>query len=181
MLTHFDLYPILSTLQQISFRQVILKGLMVMAIATTASLTELSTAQAQLEVGISAPIVSNAGTLNRGNDHFLDIAVNGEMPLDRVRVVCITFHELTGVTVVDAATGADIPFDVAYGFEEFTVTFAESLEAGKTARIIMEDSSVRGRREGLTVPYRVFATYSSLGEDIPIGTALIALPDMMNR
>ena len=164
-----------------SIKQLVMKGLTAMAIATAAFSVEIPVAQAQLEVGLSAPIVSNAGTLNRGNDHFLDVSVNGDMPLDRLTVVCVTFHELSGATIIDADTGAEIPSSIDYGFEEFTVTFAELVESGKTIRIIMEDSLVRGRREGLTVPYRVFATYPTLGENIPIGTALIALPDVMGR
>ena len=164
-----------------SMKQLVMKGVTAVAIATAAFSIEMPVAQAQIEVGLSAPIVSNAGTLNRGNDHFLDVAVNGDRPLDRLTVVCVTFHELSGASIIDADTGAEIPASIDYGFEEFTVTFAEPVESGKAIRIIMEDSRVRGRREGLTVPYRVFATYPSLGENIPIGTALIALPDVMGR
>ncbi|HHP7243617.1 MAG TPA: hypothetical protein ACFE0H_02910 [Elainellaceae cyanobacterium] len=162
-------------------KHVLVKSLSMLAIATAALSVEMPIARAQLEVGISAPIVANAGTLDRGNDHFLDVAVEGDRPLKRVQVVCVTFHELDNVTVTNAESGAEIPFSVDYGFENFTVTFDEAVEPGTEVRIVMENSRVGGRREGLTVPYRVFATYPSLGEPIPIGTALIALPDVMNR
>ncbi|MEM7772943.1 MAG: hypothetical protein AAGA75_02080 [Cyanobacteria bacterium P01_E01_bin.6] len=157
------------------------QGLTAVAIATAAFSLETPVSQAQIQVGASTPIVSNAGTLNRNNDHFLEVTVNGDMPLERLKVVCVTFHELSGVEVVDAETGEDIPFAFNAGFEEFTITFSDSLEAGKTVRIIMKDSRVRGRLGGLTVPYQVFATYPSIGENIPIGTAVISIPEVTGR
>ena len=162
-------------------KRAFLKGLTAVAIATAAFSIEMPASQAQIQVGASTPIVSNAGTLNRNNDHFLDVTVNGDMPLVRLKVVCVTFHELSGVEVVDADTGDDIPYSFNPGFEEFTLTFDEPLEAGKTIRITMKDSRVRGRLEGLTVPYQVFATYPSIGEDIPIGTAVITIPEVTGR
>ena len=162
-------------------QKIMFKGLSALAIATSTLSLAMPIAQAQIEVGISAPIVSNAGTLDRGNDHFIDVSVNGEMPLDRLKVVCVTFHELSGVSVVDANTGDAIPFDVDYGFENFTLTFNDPIEAGKEVRIIMADSRVRGRKDGLTVPYQVFATYPEIGDAIPIGTALIRIPEVTGR
>ncbi|NET09382.1 MAG: hypothetical protein F6K16_32695 [Symploca sp. SIO2B6] len=159
----------------------LVKGLSALAIATSSFSLAMPIAQAQIEVGVSTPIVSNAGTLNRGNDHFVEVAVNGDMPLSRIRIQCVTFHELESVRVVDADTGANIPHSIAYEFETFTVTFDESIPVGKEIQIIMEDSRVRGRKDGLTVPYQVFATYPELGNEIPIGTALIRIPEATNR
>ncbi|MEL6320536.1 MAG: hypothetical protein AAFQ57_07765 [Cyanobacteria bacterium J06626_14] len=162
-------------------KRAFLKGFAVVAIAASAFSIEMPASQAQIEVGASTPTVSNAGTLNRNNDHFVEVTVNGDMPLARLKVVCVTFHELSGVKVVDADTGADIAHSFSPGFEEFTLTFTEPLEAGKTVRIVMEDSRVRGRLSGLTVPYQIFATYPTIGTDIPIGTAVITIPEVTGR
>ncbi|MDX2211760.1 MAG: hypothetical protein SFY66_00600 [Oculatellaceae cyanobacterium bins.114] len=155
----------------------LLKALSVLAIASTALPFATFAAQAQQQYGITAPIVSGAGTLNRNEDHYIEVQVNGTHPVDRIKVVCVTFHQLSGVTVTNAATRAEIPAEVAYGFENFTVTFEEPIQAGTTIRLVMEDSRVRGQFEGLNVPYRVFAVSSDLGE-IPIGTAIVEVPQM---
>jgi len=159
----------------------IMNGLSALAIATSAITLSAPIAQAQISVGVSTPIVSNAGTLDRGNDHFVEVTVNGDTPLSRLKVVCVTFHELSNVKIINADTGEDIPSDIAYGFENFTITFDEPLAAGTEVRIVMEDSRIQGRKDGLTVPYRIFATYPEIGGEIPIGTALIRIPEVNSR
>lgn len=141
----------------------------------TLSLTALSV-QAQQRFGFTTPIVSGAGTLNSNEDHYIEIQVNGSEPLDRIKIVCVTFHRLSGVAVTDTETDMPVPHSVDYGFETFTVTFDEPIPPGKTVRLLMEDSSIRGRISGINVPYRVFAVSQNLGE-IPIGTAIVQVPD----
>lgn len=161
-------------------KNTVVKGLAALAIATSSFSLAMPIAQAQIEVGASTPIVSNAGTLNSNNDHFVEVAVNGDSPLQRLKVVCVTFHELSAVKVLDG-NGQEIPHSFAPGFEEFTITFDEAVTAGNDVRIVMEDSRIAGRRDGLTVPYRIFATYPEVGGEIPIGTALIRIPEVTGR
>lgn len=123
----------------------------------------------------NAPTVSDAGTLNSNEDHFVEVDVEG-FPLDRIRVVCVTFHELSDVEV----SGVSTPSNIAYGFEEFTITFDEAIPTGETVRITMLDSRVRGRLSGLTVPYRIFGYSDELGE-IPLGTAVVVVPEVTGR
>lgn len=123
----------------------------------------------------TAPLVSDAGALREGRDHYLEVSVDG-FPLDRIKIVCVTFHELSEAKV----EGTDIPATIDYGFEQFTITFAEPIPVGETVRINMLDSQVRGRYDGLTVPYRVFGYSSELGE-IPLGTALVTVPEQTGR
>lgn len=162
-------------------KNLVVRSLSVLAIATSTLSLVAPVVKAQISVGVSTPIVSDAGTLDRGNDHFVEVSVNGDMPLSRLKVVCVTFHELSGVKVVDAETGAEIPASINYEFEAFTVTFDQPLAAGTDVRLVMEDSRVQGRKDGLTVPYQVFATYPEIGGDIPIGTALIRIPEATGR
>ncbi|MGF1514549.1 MAG: hypothetical protein ACFB5Z_12775 [Elainellaceae cyanobacterium] len=128
---------------------------------------------------ITAPYVADSGTLDRGQDHFIDVEAAGG-PLDRVKVVCVTFHELDEAKVVDGA-GNEIPASIDYGFEEFTITFDEALPEGETARVLMLNSRVRGRLGGLTVPYRVFGTTPVLDGLIPFGTAIVTVPEVTGR
>ena len=131
--------------------------------------------KAKLFQGNTAPLVVNAGTANAAADHFLEVEVKGE-PLDRLKVVCVTFHELKGVKVIDANSGQPIPHSIEYGFEEFTITFNQPVAIGTKVRTVIEGSTVRGVNAGIIVPYRVFSVSSTLGE-IPIGTAVVRTPD----
>ena len=66
---------------------------------------------------------------------------------------------------------------INYGFEEFTLTFAEPIPTDETIRIVMKNSRVRGTiNAGIDVPYRVFGTYPNLGEEVPLDTAVIRTP-----
>ncbi len=128
---------------------------------------------------IRAPYVADAGTLERNQDHFIDIEASSGS-LDRVKVVCVTFHQLDDVEVLDE-DGNAIPASVDYGFEEFTVTFDEAIPEGETVRLVMLNSRVRGRLDGLTVPYRVFGTTPMLEGLIPFGTAIVTVPEVTDR
>lgn len=152
----------------------LIKGLSALAIATAFVPVVVPVASVLAESG-AATAIARAGTLRQGNDHFLEVEVKGEA-LERLKVVCVTFHKLDEVKVVSANNGQAIPYSIQYGFEEFTVTFDQPIAVGDTVRIVMEGSSVRGLTTGITVPYRVFATSSTFGE-IPIGTAIVRAPD----
>ena len=71
--------------------------------------------------------------------------------------------------------GETISPDIHYGFEEFTLTFAEEVTDGDVIRIVMENSRVRGTiNAGIDVPYRVYGTYASLNNsEVPLGTAVV--------
>ncbi len=125
--------------------------------------------------GEAPPSIAKAGTINASKDHYFDVNVKGE-PLNRLRVLCITFHELDNVKVVDRASGQEIPHTVNYGFEEFTVTFDRSIPVGQKVRVIIEGATVRGKNTGTIVPYRIFAESDAFGE-IPLGTALVRTID----
>ncbi|MEO0409015.1 MAG: hypothetical protein AAF289_16855 [Cyanobacteria bacterium P01_A01_bin.135] len=153
----------------------VLSTLSAIALATIAVPAIVLEASAQL----TAPYVSGAGTLDRNQDHFVDIEAAGG-PLERVKVVCVTFHQLEDVKVVDG-DGNDIPHTVNYGFEEFTVTFDEPIPEGEKARFVLVDSRVRGRRTGLTIPYRIFGTTPMLEGLIPFGTAIVTVPEVTGR
>ncbi|MEL6442413.1 MAG: hypothetical protein AAFQ80_24610 [Cyanobacteria bacterium J06621_8] len=121
--------------------------------------------------GNRPPSIAQAGILNSDQDHFFDINVNAE-PLNRLEVQCVTFHELDEVKVINPDTNEEIPHQINFGFEEFTVTFDEPIPVGQQIRIVMEGSTVRGVTTGIIVPYRIFGVSDALGT-IPLGTALV--------
>lgn len=84
----------------------------------------------------------------------------------------LTFHELDGLEIFVGDEAVEPA--VNYGFEEFTLTFAEPVPTDETIRIIMKNSRVRGTvNAGIDVPYRVYGTYPDLGAEVPLGTAII--------
>lgn len=115
--------------------------------------------------------IAKAGTLNSAGDHYFDVLVNGE-PLSRLRVLCVNFHELDSVRIINPENAQEIPHTINFGFEEFTLTFNDEIPVGQQVRIVIEGSTVRGVTTGIIVPYRVFGQSTALGE-IPLGTALV--------
>ncbi|MFG6104482.1 hypothetical protein D0962_11655 [Leptolyngbyaceae cyanobacterium CCMR0082] len=151
-------------------KKLLLNGLAALAMTSTAAMVMTPAANA---VFIAAT-VSDAGVLRRGQDHYFEVSVEGD-PLQRVRVQCITFHELDGLEIFVGDKAVEP--SVNYGFEEFTLTFAEPIPTDETIRIVMKNSRVRGTvNAGIDVPYRVYGTYPNLGAEVPLGTAVIRTP-----
>ena len=151
-------------------KKLLLNGLAALTMTSTIAMAMTPAANA---VFIAAT-VSEAGVLRRGQDHYFELSVEGD-PLQRVRVQCITFHELDGLEIF--VGGEVVEPDINYGFEEFTLTFAEPVPADETIRIVMKNSRVRGSiNAGIDVPYRVYGTYPNLGAEVPLGTAVIRTP-----
>lgn len=150
-------------------KKFLISGLVAVSILPVLNATTLESQAAP------ATVVSEAGDLRNGEDHFFEVAVQSD-PVQRLRVQCVTFHELSGVEVwVD---GVQIEPEVELGFEEFLVTFAEPIPSGKTIRVVMLNSRVQGQiLKGLAVPYRVFANYPGFSDsEFPLGTAVVRSP-----
>ncbi|MBT9315041.1 DUF2808 domain-containing protein [Leptothoe spongobia] len=150
-------------------KKLLLNGLA--ALAMTSTVVAMAPAA---QAVFTAATVSDAGVLRSGQDHFFEVSVEGD-PLQRVRVQCITFHELDGLEIFVGDKAVEP--SVNYGFEEFTLTFAEPIPTDETIRIVMKNSRVRGTiNAGIDVPYRVYGTYPNLGAEVPLGTAVIRTP-----
>lgn len=151
-------------------KRFLLGGLTALSMLTVLAI-DIPTVQAKF----TTAVVSDSGTQRRGQDHFLDVTVEGD-PLQRIRVKCITFHELDGLEI--SVGDQSVEPNIHYGFEEFTITFAEPIPDGETIRVVMTNSRVLGSiNAGIDVPYRVFGTYASLNNtEVPLGTAIIRTP-----
>lgn len=149
-------------------KKLLLNSLAAIALGATTIPAAIPTAQA----AFTTAVVSDAGLLQGGRDHYFEITVEGD-PLQRVRVECVTFHELDGVEIF--VGGEAVSPDIHYGFEEFTLTFAEEIPDDEVIRIVMNNSRVRGAiNAGIDVPYRVYGTYASLNNsEVPLGTAIV--------
>ena len=123
----------------------------------------------------SANVVSETGVLRNGQDHFFEVAVQAE-PLKRLRVKCVTFHELDSLAVF--IDGQKVTPQEHFGFEEFTLTFDEPVPVGETIRVVMLNSRIPGRfLKSVAVPYRIFANYPRFSNDeFPLGTAVVRSP-----
>lgn len=151
-------------------KKFLINGLAALAMTSTVAVATVPAAQATF----TAATVSDAGILRGGQDHYFEVSVEGD-ELQRVRVQCITFHELDGLEIFVGDQAVEP--SVNYGFEEFTLTFAEPIPTDETIRIVMKNSRVRGTiNAGIDVPYRVYGTYPNLGEEVPLGTAVIRTP-----
>ncbi len=151
-------------------KKLLLNGLAALAMTATATMVMAPAANAVF----TAATVSDAGVLRRGQDHYFEVSVEGD-PLQRVRVQCITFHELDGLEIFVGDKSVEPAIN--YGFEEFTLTFADPIPTDETIRIVMKNSRVRGTvNAGIDVPYRVYGTYPNLGAEVPLGTAVIRTP-----
>ncbi|MEM7063678.1 MAG: hypothetical protein AAF572_11005 [Cyanobacteria bacterium P01_B01_bin.77] len=151
-------------------KKLLLNGLAALAMTSTLAVATAPAAQATF----TAATVSEAGILRGGQDHYFEVSVEGDA-LQRVRVQCITFHELDGLEIFVGDQAVEP--SVNYGFEEFTLTFAEPVPTDETIRIVMKNSRVRGTiNAGIDVPYRVYGTYPNLGDEVPLGTAVIRTP-----
>ncbi|MGF1523694.1 MAG: hypothetical protein ACFBSF_15365 [Leptolyngbyaceae cyanobacterium] len=149
-------------------KKLLFNGLAAIALTTTTMIAIAPIAEAVF----TTAVVSDAGLLQGGRDHYFEITVEGD-PLQRVRVECITFHELDGLEIF--VNGEAVSPDIHYGFEEFTLTFADEVTDSDVIRIVMENSRVRGTiNANIDVPYRVYGTYASLNNtEVPLGTAVV--------
>ncbi|PZD70747.1 hypothetical protein C1752_09725 [Acaryochloris thomasi RCC1774] len=148
-----------------------MKKLLLNGLVAVAMVTGLNAITFEAQAAATS-VVSEAGVLRNGEDHFFEVAVQEE-PLKRLRVQCVTFHELDSLAVF--VDGVQVEPKEDFGFEEFALTFAEPIPAGQTVRVVMLNSRVQGRIvQGVSVPYRVFANYPSLSNDeFPLGTAIV--------
>lgn len=73
-------------------KKFLINGLAALAMTSTVAVATVPAAQATF----TAATVSDAGILRGGQDHYFEVSVEGDA-LQRVRVQCITFHELDGL------------------------------------------------------------------------------------
>ncbi|MEO0377189.1 MAG: hypothetical protein AAF329_21775 [Cyanobacteria bacterium P01_A01_bin.17] len=151
-----------------------MKKLFMNGLVTVAMVSGISAIPVEAQAS-SATVVSEAGVLRNGQDHFFEVSVQAD-PLQRLSVQCVTFHELDSLSVF--VDGVQVEPKEDFGFEEFTLTFAEPVPSGKTIRVVMLNSRVQGQvLKGLAVPYRIFANYPNLSNDeFPLGTAVVRSP-----
>ncbi|MEO1592482.1 MAG: hypothetical protein AAFU71_14510 [Cyanobacteria bacterium J06632_22] len=157
-----------------------MKRLLLNGVAAVAMVSTVVAMAPMAQATFTAAVVSSAGVLRSGQDHFFEVTVEGD-PLQRLRVECVTFHKLSGLNIT--VDGQTVEPDIHFGFEEFTLTFDEAVPDDAVIRIVMEDSEVLGTiNAGINVPYRVYGTYASLNNaEVPLGTAIVRTPSRGDR
>lgn len=132
-------------------------------------------AQAQMIMNFSAPFVSNSGIVGASGDtHFITLAVTGfslesttiALPMDMGRSITAKALDRDGREI--ASTIALTPGAV-------TINFAQPVKPDNYVMIRL--SGIDMSRMGGRAFYRVSAKLQEIGEEIPIGSAMVRLKD----
>jgi len=132
-------------------------------------------AQAQMIMSFTTPFVSNSGiTGASGDTHFITLAVTGfslesaiiSLPMDMGRSITAKALDRDGREI--ASTIALTPGAV-------TINFAQPVKPDNYVMIRL--SGVDMSRMGGRVLYRVSAKLQEIGEEIPIGSAMVRLKE----
>jgi hypothetical protein len=131
--------------------------------------------QAQMIMNFSVPFVSNSGIVGASGDtHFITLAVTGfslesatiSLPMDMGRSITAQALDRNGNEI--ASTIALTPGAV-------TINFAQPIKPDNY--VMLRLSGVDMSRMGGRVLYRVSAKLQEIGEEIPIGSAMVRLKD----
>lgn len=131
--------------------------------------------QAQMTMNFSVPFVSNSGIVGAAADtHFITLAVTGfslesatiSLPVDMGRSITAKALDRDGNEI--ASTIALTPGAV-------TINFAQPVKPDNY--VMFRLSGVDMSRMGGGVLYRVSAKLQEIGEEIPIGSAMVRLKD----
>ncbi|BAQ63519.1 DUF2808 domain-containing protein [Geminocystis sp. NIES-3709] len=132
-------------------------------------------AQAQMIMSFTVPFISNSGIAGASGDtHFITLGVTGfslesatiSLPLDMGRSIT--------AKVLDR-NGTEIPSTIALTSGAVTINFAQPVKPDNYVTIRL--SGVDMSRMGGRVLYRVSAKLQEIGEEIPIGSAMVRLKD----
>ncbi|BAQ59888.1 hypothetical protein GM3708_294 [Geminocystis sp. NIES-3708] len=155
--------------------RLIATSLSALAISTTFLPIITPQAQAQMTMSFTAPFVSNSGIVGASGDtHFITLAVTGfslesatiSLPMDMGRSITAKAVDRDGREI--ASTIALTPGNV-------TINFAQPVKPDNYVTIRL--SGVDMSRMGGRVLYRVSAKLQEIGEEIPIGSAMVRLKD----
>ncbi|MFB2835597.1 DUF2808 domain-containing protein [Floridanema evergladense] len=146
---------------------------LLLATATVATPVMITAAQAQMVFRFSAPVITDSGVL--GTSHFIKIAVLGMSLQDLMIALPSQMQPFQSVKVTDQ-TGKEIPANIAMNERNITITFAQPVVPETNLKV--ELSGVRiapGTEKSLL--YGITAQRVGLRGEIPVGTAIINLPE----
>ena len=134
-----------------------------------------SVAQAQIRMNFSAPFVSDSGLVGASlNEHFFTVAVTG-FPLETLFVeLPDEMQTLGGATVTDSS-GQEIESNVQISEGQLTIAFPQPIELDTYVTVNL--NGVEMNRYGENVIYRVYAEKQGLTGPLPIGAAMVRVPD----
>lgn len=156
-------------------KSLIYRSLSALIFATTTVVTPIfiPAAQAQMTFKFSAPVITDSGVL--GSSHFIKIAVLGMSLQDLMISLPSQMQPFEGVKVTDQ-TGKEIPANIGINERNITITFAQPVNPETNLKV--ELTGVRLAPEaGTTLLYGVTAQRVGLQGDIPVGTAIVNVPD----
>lgn len=135
-------------------------------------------AQAQMSFNFSAPFVSDSGIVGASGDmHFITVAVTGHPLTDLIITLPNDMRVLKGAKITDQ-TGKEVTSTVAVSTGSIAINFPQPVAPDNYIKVTL--SGVEMDRQGGSAMYRVTARKEGLRGDLPIGTAIVRLPNLTN-
>jgi hypothetical protein len=133
-------------------------------------------AEAQMRFNFSAPFIADSGIASANNDsHFINVAVTG-YPLTSLTIALPgEMKSFRQVRITDQ-TGKEVTANVAISTGSVAINFPQPISPDNYIRVTL--NGVEMSKAGQTVLYRVFAMKQGLMGDIPVGTAMVRVPDL---
>lgn len=143
--------------------------------ATTTFVTPIMipVAQAQMVFKFNAPIITDSGVL--GSSHFIRIAVLGMSLEDLMISLPSQMQAFQGVKITDQ-TGKEIPANIAMNERNITITFAQPVTPNTNLKVELTGVRMVPGTE-TTLLYGVTAQRVGIRGEIPVGTAIVNVPD----
>lgn len=156
-------------------KSLIHNSLSALIFATTTVVTPIMipSAQAQMEFKFSAPVITDSGVL--GSSHFIRVAVFGMSLQDLMISLPSQMQHFQGVKVTDQM-GKEIPANIAMNERSITITFAQPVTPNSNLKVELTGVRMVPGTE-TTLLYGVTGQRVGLRGEIPIGTAIVNVPD----
>lgn len=152
-------------------------GLSALLIATSASGLSLpifaKSVQAQMVFNFSAPFITDSGVL--GSNHFIKVAVLGMSLQDLTIGLPSQMEDFEGVRVTDSS-GKVVPASISKNKENVTINFAQPVPPDTSLKVELTGVEMITRK-GEILLYEVTAQRVGIRGSIPIGTAIVNVPD----
>ena len=143
------------------------------ATASVATPIMIPAAQAQMVFKFSAPVITDSGVL--GTSHFIKIAVLGMSLQDLMISLPSQMQPFQSVKVTDQ-TGKEVPANIAMNERNITITFAQPVTPDTKLKVELTGVRMIPGSE-TTLLYGVTGQRVGLRGEIPIGTAIVNVPD----
>lgn len=156
-------------------KSLIYGGLSALILSTAVVPAIAPKAEAQMRFNFSAPFIADSGIASANKDsHFINVAVTG-YPLTSLTIALPGEMKSVRQVRITDQTGKEVAANVAVSTGSVTINFPQPVAPENYIRVML--NGVEMNQVGETVLYRVFAMKQGLMGDIPVGTAMVRVPE----